>query len=321
MLGHGIASNGPGTWGKKGRIFTARGQSGWMHSHAQVPTVWQKDQDTLRIYFATRPQPGLSLTTFLDVSASDPSRILYVHDRPILEPGRPGTFDEHGIMPSCIVEHDKRIYLYYSGWSRCVGVPYNNLTGLAVSDDGENFTKVCEGPVLTRTPLEPFSATSPFVMKHGAHWLAWYCSGTGWQEIDGRMEHQYDIKRADSNDGLWWCQSATVSLPCRDGMEALTRPTVIKLNGRYHMWFCSRGMTDFRDGAASYHMGYATSDDLVSWTRCDEQAGIGPSESGWDSLAIAYPCIIKVDTKLLLFYNGNGFGVSGFGWAVLDNDL
>ncbi|MEI6149552.1 MAG: hypothetical protein WCS01_10680 [bacterium] len=309
------ASGSRRTWVKKGLIFAASGQSGWMNSHAQVPTVWQKDQDTLRIFFSTRPQPGLSLTTFLDVSASDPSRILYEHDCPILELGKPGTFDEHGIMPSCIVEHGGRIYLYYSGWSRCVGVPYNNLTGLAVSDDGENFTRVCEGPVLTRTPLEPFSATSPFVLKHDGRWLAWYCSGIGWQEIDGKMEHQYDIKFADSDDGLWWRQAANVVLRCREEQEALTRPTVIEHEGRFHMWFCHRGMKDFRDGATSYHIGYASSIDLASWTRADELAGIGLSAKGWDSLALAYPYVIKVAGKLMMFYNGNGFGQSGFGYA------
>jgi hypothetical protein len=30
---------------------------------------------------------------------------------------------------------------------------------------------------------------------------------------------------------------------------------------------------------------------------------------------IAYPCVIRVGRRLLMFYNGNGFGRDGFGWA------
>ena len=74
-------------------------------------------------------------------------------------------------------------------------------------------------------------------------------------------------------------------------------------------------MKYFRDGATSYHIGYASSIDLASWTRADELAGIGLSAKGWDSLALAYPYVIKVAGKLMMFYNGNGFGQSGFGYA------
>ena len=30
----------------------------------------------------------------------------------------------------------------------------------------------------------------------------------------------------------------------------------------------------------------------------------------------AYPAVLEVDGNLLMFYNGNGFGVDGFGAAV-----
>ena len=32
----------------------------------------------------------------------------------------------------------------------------------------------------------------------------------------------------------------------------------------------------------------------------------------------AYPAILPVDDKIYMFYNGNGFGVDGFGCAILD---
>lgn len=308
-------------WSKKGKIFEASGQHGWMNSHAQVPTVWKKDAQTLRIFFSTRPEPGLSMTTFIDVSAEKPSEVLYVHDRPILELGKAGAFDEHGIMPSCVMEVGTRLFMYYSGWSRCTDVPYRNFTGLAVSEDGTNFTRISEQPILTATAAEPYSATSPYMLFDRGTWHSWYCSGTAWRAVEGKLEHQYDLKLARSDDGIVWHQPGLVAIACGHDSEALTRPTVIKANDRYHMWFCYRGISDFRNGKRSYRIGYAHSSDLEHWTRDDAQAGIDVSDSGWDSLMLAYPYVIHHDDRLLMFYNGNGFGAEGMGYAECRLDV
>jgi predicted GH43/DUF377 family glycosyl hydrolase len=82
------------------------------------------------------------------------------------------------------------------------------------------------------------------------------------------------------------------------------------------MWFCFRGSEDFRGGKDSYRIGYAWSNDLLAWQREDDLAGINVSESGWDSEMITYPCVVQVDSQYLMFYNGNGFGTSGFGYAI-----
>ena len=86
------------------------------------------------------------------------------------------------------------------------------------------------------------------------------------------------------------------------------------------MWFCYRGSRDFRDGEDAYRIGYAHSDDLKRWTRDDCGTGIGPSEHGWDSKMVAYPAVVIANGRTLMFYNGNGFGVDGFGYATLSVD-
>lgn len=86
------------------------------------------------------------------------------------------------------------------------------------------------------------------------------------------------------------------------------------------MWFCYRGTEDFRDGADSYRIGYAWSTDLKEWVREDDRSGIQPSSEGWDSQMIAYPCIVRVGDRILMFYAGNGFGRAGFGYAELEVD-
>jgi predicted GH43/DUF377 family glycosyl hydrolase len=306
-------------WQKKGIIFKPEGQFGWINSHAQVPTALLKEKENiLRIYFSSRPEPGKTLTTYADVDAQDPTKIIYLHNRPILELGKPGTFDQHGIMPSSVVNADGIIYLYYSGWSRSVGVPYNNFTGLAISEDGGNsFKKYSEAPILDRNHKELFSATSPCVLKEGKNWHMWYCSGTNWHLINDKFEHTYDIKYAHSSNGKNWTQTGIIAIKQLNEFEAVTKPAVIKIDGTYHMWYCYRGSKDFRDGEEGYKIGYATSSDAVNWTRKDKDAGITTSEKGWDSKMIAYPEVIRINNKLLLLYNGNHFGKDGFGYAEL----
>lgn len=307
-------------WQKQGMIFTPGGEGGWMKSHAQVPTPLVGD-GFIRVYFSSRPERSLSLTTFVDLDAEDPGKVLHLNRDPILELGKPGTFDEHGIMPSCAVRDGATVYLYYSGWSRSASVPYTNSTGLAVSEDGgKTFRKVSEGPVLGKSLHDPYSATSPCVLKRAAAWHMWYCSGTGWLKIGEKYEHIYDIKYARSGDGVEWVPSGAAAVGQRSEYEAVTRPFVVERAGGYHMWFCYRGSHNFRDGEDAYRIGYAHSEDLSRWRRDDAGHGIVPSATGWDSKMVAYPAIATVGDRTLMFYNGNGFGADGFGYASLAED-
>jgi len=304
-------------WEKQGLIFAPDGRYEWMQSHAQKPVVLVKDK-ILRVYFATRPQPSLSVTTFLDVDMEDPGKVLYVHNKPVLELGEPGTFDAYGIIPSCICEHAGKVWLYYGGWDRRVSVPHSNWTGLAISDDrGLTFRKVSAGPILDRTPTEIFSGAGCFVLKDSNEWLMWYGSTTAWIEIDGRWEEHYVIKRACSPDGVIWGRDNKPSIPSKYQFEATTCPSVLKKNKKYHMWFPFRGIRDFRGGKNSYRIGYAWSHDLEQWFREDDIAGIDVSGEGWDSEMIAYPYVVDTPNGTLMFYNGNGFGASGIGYALL----
>jgi predicted GH43/DUF377 family glycosyl hydrolase len=308
-------------WQKHGLIFSPNGAGGWMNSHAQVPTPLIND-DYIRVYFSSRPESNLSLTTFVDLDRRDPARVLHLNENPILELGRPGSFDEHGIMPSCVVVNDDRVFLYYSGWSRGTSVPYTNSTGLAVSDDGgKTFRKFSEGPILAKSIHDPFSATSPVVLRENDDWHMWYCSGTGWLKFGDKYEHTYDIKYAHSSDGIRWECTAEPAIAQTSEQEAITRPYVVKSTDGFDMWFCYRGSRDFRDGENAYRIGYAHSDDLQKWSRDDSNAGIDVSATGWDSKMIAYPAVIAANETNFMFYNGNGFGVDGFGYASLTRNV
>jgi hypothetical protein len=311
-------------WEKKGLIFKADRDSEWMAHHACVPIADKVSNEVLRIYFGPRDVQGRTTTTFIEVEAEDPSHVLRVHDRPVLGLGKLGTFDDSGAMPSCIVNRNGRKFLYYIGWNKGVTVPYRNSVGLAVSTDGGlSFERVCEGPVLDRTPVEPYICASPFCLydEDDERWKLWYASGTGWTVVHGHPEPFYQIKYAESADGVSWLRKNTVCLEYSFEGEANARPCVIKENGKYRMWYCYRGSVDYRtDKEQSYRLGYAESANGIEWERKDSQVGIDRSEDGWDSIMMEYPYVYEHRGRKHMLYNGNGFGETGFGYAVLEED-
>src|SRR5690606_25511582 len=95
-------------------------------------------------------------------------------------------------------------------------------------------------------------------------------------------------------------------------------PTVIKIQDTFHMYFCYRYATDFRNNPSrGYRLGYAYSHDGRNWQRADEEKGIDVSVSGWDSEMMCYPHLFNMQDQIFMLYNGNSFGKEGFGLAKL----
>src|ERR1700686_630765 len=261
-------------WVKQGRVFEPQGRFGWMNTHAQIPTVLVMD-DRLRVYFATRPRNDLTLTTFLDLDKNNPKEILYVHDKPVLEPGRRGMFDNHGVMPNYVTLIDGAVLLYYVGWYRGSTIPYHNAVGLAVSEDGgRTFNKLFDGPILDRTPKGPYSMGSIHIVETDSLYHMFYTYVFDWVMIKSKLEPIYHIRHANSKDGIEWTKTNRICIKEQHAHEAVARPSIIRKDGKYHMWFCFRGSEDFRGGKDSYRIGYAWSNDLLDWNREDQRAGI-----------------------------------------------
>jgi hypothetical protein len=308
-------------WIKKGVIFAPDHNYDWMVSHASIPVVDEVRAGVLRVYFGTRDGNGRSQTSYIEVEAQSPENVLYVHNQPILSLGRLGTFDESGIMPSWIVTEENKKYLYYIGWNTKVTVSYHLSIGLAISDDGGNsFHKNSEGPLLDRSIDEPFFNTAPCVLREADKWRMWYISCTGWEIVSERPEPRYHVKYAESTDGISWVKTNRVCIDYDENTRAIGRPCVYKESDSYKMLYSYRGVAGYRtDPAQGYRLGYAESVDGLTWTRRDEDVGIERSDSGWDSVMMEYCYVYRYHDRSYLFYNGNGFGKTGTGYASADN--
>jgi len=58
----------------------------------------------------------------------------------------------------------------------------------------------------------------------------------------------------------------------------------------------------------------------LKWERDDGLSGIDVSPRGWDSEMICYRYVFEHGSHRDMLYNGNGYGKTGFGLAVLEED-
>jgi predicted GH43/DUF377 family glycosyl hydrolase len=316
-------------WRKLGKIFSPQDVSGidWLKEFAQAPSTLVFD-DFIRVYFSCRPAVDsqgqyVSYSTFVDLDRSDLFRVLRVNKEPILKLGGVGEFDEFGTYPVSVIRHGKQTRAYYAGWTRCESVPFNVAIGMAVGDaDGESFTKVGNGPILTYSPDEPFVLSGPKIRRFGDIWQLWYIAGRKWKLVDGRAEPVYKIRMATSTDGIAWTKLNKDLIESRvEEDEAQASPDVFFADGQYHMFFCYRFSSDYRGKTKGYRIGYASSSNMIDWTREDSKVGIDVSDEGWDSEMISYPHVFALDGKIYMAYLGNQVGRYGFGLALLDGRL
>jgi len=315
-------------WKKLGRIFdpTKIENKWWMKEFAQAPAVLIFD-NFVRVYFSCRPPRDgkgqyVSYTGYVDLKKDNLFEIIDISEKPILELGESGTFDEFGTYPVSVIRNDHEIVAYYGGWTRCESVPFNVAIGIAKSkNNGTSFEKLGKGPLLSYSPDEPFVLSGPKIRKFNDKWYLFYIAGKKWVQNNNLPEPVYKIRLAVSDDGINWEKENRDIIENRiDENEAQASPDVFYYKNRYHMFFCYRHSLNYRGKDYGYRIGYASSNDLIKWKRDDSKAGIDISEDGWDSEMVAYPHVFELDEKVYMMYLGNQVGRFGFGLAILDDN-
>jgi hypothetical protein len=298
-------------WIKKGLLFEPKVNYGWTKTHSMLPIAQRINEDRFRIYFCSRDGKGRSQIGYFEINIFEPTNILYISPEPVINSGPLGAFDDSGATNSCIANHDNLLCMYYTGWSLGVTIPFYLNIGLAVSDDGgKTFHKASAAPIIDRNEIDPYLTAAPYILIEHSIWKMWYVSGVNWKLENGKPKHYYNIKYAESMNGIDWKRDGKVCIDFKSEEEyAISRPCVIKDNDTYKMWYSFRGK--------NYRIGYAESKDGLHWERKDEEAGINVSESGWDSEMIEYPFVFDHKGERYMLYNGNGYGRTGIGLAFL----
>lgn len=315
-------------WKKLGRVFDPADVKGkdWLDEFAQAPATLIFD-DFVRVFFSCRSKKDengqfVSYSAFVDLDRNNLFNIVNIAKEPVFKLGKKGCFDEFGTYPMSVIKNNDELWAYYAGWTRCVSVPFNTAIGVAKSvNNGETFEKLGDGPVLSYSPDEPFIISGPKIRKFNDKYYLFYICGKKWIMVNGKPEMSLKIRMAMSDDGLNWTKHNKNLIPESNGEnESQASPDVFFANGKYHMFFCNWIPSTFRE-TKSRKIGYASSTDLINWTRDDSKAGIEISKDGFDNEMLAYPHVFELDGKTYMLYLGNEVGRCGFGLAELEGEL
>jgi len=221
---------------------------------------------------------GRAQIGYFDVDVTTPNDVLRISDAPVLSLGELGCFDDAGVTSSWIVNHRGRKYLYYSGWTRGVSIPFLFLHRAGDQRGrrplvSKNLT--CADPREEhRRPVPDRIALRPHRRRHLAYVVCLgHRVGAGAWKPHAPLSHQ--IRRIEGRNPLEPERARGASTTATADEYAIARPTVIKDGRTYRMWFCCRG--------DAYRLGYAESSDGIRWKRDDTLAGLAPSAAGWDS--------------------------------------
>ncbi|MGX5828726.1 hypothetical protein [Mesorhizobium sp. 43Arga] len=308
-------------WTRRGLLVSVKAGQGWWASHAQSPTVLALSPRLWRIYFAGRNSDNRSSILAVDLDPQDGMCVLDEHLDPILEWGPTGSFDCTGLGPSCALVVGGRVHLYYSGIYPRVDVRSQTAIGLAVSDDGLSFERAFAGPIRSIGPADPYFVSTPFVSAVEGGYRMWYTSGIGWTGTKGTLEPDYVLRTCFSPDGMLWETGSSVVL-CDDLGDGIsqTRPWITHEAGGMRLWYSRRGR-DFRASGKEAYRLFSRRMDARTGTVGEAEPVIfsnPPAAGEFDSSMQAYCCIMQRPSGDVMFYNGNGFGEAGIGWATRD---
>jgi len=305
-------------WKKIAKIIDPADFPNKDYSYAAVPFIGEIKNSEIIIYFSVRDQRNRSHLAYAVFDIKYFKVLEYFHE-PLMYPGDLGFFDDSGFMGTQFIIINGKKYIYYIGWNRSVEVPFRNAIGIVESENGSNFhfRRIFNGPIMDRSIYDPCMVGGPWVMNVGDKFLMYYLSCDKWEKIGDRFIHKYNIKIAVSCDGINWFRKGIVAINYKNEYEyAFSSPRVIQDNNLYKMWYSYRGS----EKAETYRIGYAESTDGINWIRKDDDVGIDVSEMGWDGEMICYPFVFDYKGERYMLYNGNGYGKTGIGLAILEQD-
>lgn len=299
-------------WQKLGLLYSpdAYPRHPKLYSHAANPVALPLEKQVYRILFSGRDSKNRSSIGAVDVNMNTLEVVSYFYE-PLFTHGEEGSFYADGVTLGNFYEVNGVKYLVFMGWQNPPDAHWRGDIGRLVITENWELYLDPKQPLLGRNPIDRVSLSYPWVLYDKSKYHMWYGSTITWDAGDGEMLHV--INYAFSDDGHTWYPQG-MAVPYRIGThQAFSRPSVVKVDDTYMMWFSYRGSF-----GQKYRIGYAYSLDGVNWQLALDKAGITPSKQGWDSEMIEYPYVFKYQDSYFMLYNGNGYGKTGFGIAVLE---
>lgn len=298
---------------KRGLIYCPNGEHEWEIDTFMTPHALHKSDGIIRILGGVRDRQGVSRIKYIDVAEDDPSKIIEISDSILLDVGNPGCFDDNGMILGDVLSVRDKLYMYYVGFQHVQKVKFFAFSGLAISSDcGKTFERYSETPILDRSTTGRYGRCMHTVLYDEGKFKCWYAVINDWKYINDIPYPTYNIWYIESEDGIHWpAEDRVLCVDVKSDEYRIGRPKVYKTSNGYEMLYT-------RDTISKeYIAGYAISKDGIHWERMDEELPLTKSGCGWDSQMACYPVIYRREKYNYLFYNGNGMGKSGVGYALI----
>jgi hypothetical protein len=300
-------------WQKLGLLYcpSETGRHPKLLSHAANPLPVHINGDIYRVYFSGRDADKRSSVGAVDINIVS-RKVIQEYSQPFFEHGSEGSFYADGVSIGNCYEDNGVKYMLFMGWQNPKDEHWRGDIGRLIVKSDLRLELDIEVPFMGSDSVDPISLSYPWVQKNeNGGYSMWYSSVITWDAGNGDM--LAPIKFASSTDGHYWNREG-LAVPYELGRaQAFSRPTVVgDLNIGFEMWFSYRSNV-----RGEYRIGYALSKDGRKWELALEDAGIDVSLNGWDSEMIEYPFVFDHKGQRYMLYNGNGYGKTGFGLAVL----
>lgn len=294
-------------------IYCPQGEHDWELDTFMTPHAIQINKNVIRIWGGVRNKQGISRIKYIDVDEKEPCNVLYVAEKPCLELGNAGCFDDNGMILGDIIPVGGKLYMYYVGFQHVQKVKFFAFSGLAISSDGgRSFERYSEVPVLDRSNRGRYGRCIHTVLYDGGKFKCWYAIIDDWKIIHGTPYPVYNIWYQESEDGIHFSGKDKILCVDTQGEEyRIGRPKVYKTESGYEMYY-TRDLL-----SKQYLAGYAVSEDGIHWERKDELLALKKSGKAWDEEMACYPVKLVTRDHSYLFYNGNGMGKTGVGYMRL----
>jgi hypothetical protein len=283
-------------------------------SHAANPLPLLIDGDVYRVFFSGRDADNRSSVGAVDIDIVE-RKVIHVHRQPFFEHGPEFSFYADGVSIGNCYHVAGKQYMLFMGWQTPRGGHWRGDIGRLVVRSDFSLELDSDIPFMASDEVDPISLSYPWVIEaEGGGFSMWYGSTSTWDAGNGEMVHT--INFASSLDGHHWVREG-LAVPYELGKaQAFSRPSVVRdALGAFEMWF------SYRSGAGQkYRIGSAVSKDGKAWELALDNSGIDVSDDGWDSEMIEYPFVFDHKGRRYMLYNGNGYGKTGFGLAVLSRE-
>ena len=306
-------------WQKQGEVLHGRTGDVWDRS-VSAPNIVRVG-DRLRMYFDGWQPSGKEFRRRIglaEAAVSEPLTWKRVHQDPVLDLGPAGSIDSEWVSyPWVVPITATHWHMYYAAWGGQFHshVPQRKIwyTALAESDDAGLTWRRAGHPLLELgrpgTCDEHGTGSCAVVQVGDQLWMYYTAISNpipGWYRIS--------VALAVSADGGHTFRphpaGPLVNIPPEVGKQGSTssKPFVERDGDVFRMWYsCAK------DGQR-YRIHYAESVDGIHFKWLPDPV-LDVSTGGWDSEMTCYPCVLRLDRRTLMFYDGNNY--AGIGVAEL----